>query len=265
MPRISNIRWNENQNAELRKAVKNFNAKITRLEKKHPEIKNALPEKVSVKAMKELIGTRKDLQREINSLRRFTQRGAEELIVIPGSKYNLKITKWQKKEMDIRLSVINKKRKERYDYISEIQATLRGKELGYTVGDIGMGSVDENAVKPMKAFYPTMSRKDVNMRFRAMRLETQMEYWNEKEMMLKANVMKGIEANYGGMFPEDTELILEEIEKMDFKDFYKKFVGEQDEMEIVSPKPGTASDEIMRLNIESLKSTWLPNYKPSGK
>ena len=67
MPRISNIRWNENQNAELRKAVKNFNAKITRLEKKHPEIKNALPEKVSVKAMKELIGTRKDLQREINS------------------------------------------------------------------------------------------------------------------------------------------------------------------------------------------------------
>ena len=261
MSRVSNITWTKHQNDELRKAVRNFNAKISRLEKKHPELINALPEKVSVKQMKELIGTRKDLAREVNSLRRFTQRGAEKLVTVPDSKYNLKITKWQKKEMDIRLSVINKKRKERYDYISDIQATLRGKNLGYTVGDIGMGSVDENAVKPMKAFYPTMSRKDVNMRFKAMRLETQMAYWEKKEMQLKANVMKAIKANYGSMFPDETERILEAIEEMEFSEFYERFVSEPGEMEIVSPPPGANIDDVMRTNIDALQSTWVPNVK----
>lgn len=261
MSRRSAIRWKQSDEAELKKAVRNFNDKIRRLEKKNPELKNTLPDRVSVKEIKNLIETRQDLKRELNSLRRFSKRGAEELVTVPDSKYNLKITKWQKNEMSRRIGVINRKRKERYKYLSEIEMTSRGQKLGYTKGDIGMGAIDENSVKPMKPFFPSMNRTDVNKRFRAIRKESKENYWTEKELRLKANVMKGIEANYKALFPDDTEKILDAIENMDFKDFYAKFMGESGEMEIVSPPPGATMDDVLSVNIEVLKSTWVPNYE----
>ena len=69
-----NIKWNESDGAELRRTVKNFNAKISRLQKKYnddPKKLSALPEKVSVKQIKDLVATRQDLKRELNSLQRF--------------------------------------------------------------------------------------------------------------------------------------------------------------------------------------------------
>ena len=55
MSKRYNIKWRQDDSERLTKAVKNFNAKITRLEKKNPENKNALPERVSAKQLKELI------------------------------------------------------------------------------------------------------------------------------------------------------------------------------------------------------------------
>ena len=60
MSRKHKIRWKESDQQELRKAVKNFNAKIDRIAKKNPELKNALPEKASIRQLKELIKTRQD-------------------------------------------------------------------------------------------------------------------------------------------------------------------------------------------------------------
>ena len=87
MSKQYNIRWKQDDNQELRKAVKNFNAKISRLEKKDPQNKEALPEKITVKQIKELISTRQDLKRELNALQRFSKRGAEKIIEIPDTDY----------------------------------------------------------------------------------------------------------------------------------------------------------------------------------
>ena len=67
MSKYHKIRWNESDSRELEKAVRNFNAKVTRLAKNNPQNKSALPEKVQVRQLKELINTRNDLKREINS------------------------------------------------------------------------------------------------------------------------------------------------------------------------------------------------------
>ena len=96
MSRKYNIRWSEADEAELKRVVKNFNAKLTRLANKDPQNKNALPERVSAAQLRDLIETRQDLNRELNALRRFSERGAEELVDVPDNDYNLKITKWQK-------------------------------------------------------------------------------------------------------------------------------------------------------------------------
>lgn len=261
MSKQYNIRWKQSDNDELKKAVKNFNAKISRLEKKNPEMKYALPERVTMREMRELIDTRQDLKRELNALRRFSQRGAEELIEVPENKYNLQITKWQKNEMSRRAGVINRKRKDRLDTISDIEMKSRGENLGYTKGQIGMGKADEIALKPIKPFTPAMNRRDINKRFRGLKKESQTSYWEIKELRLKQNVIKGIQANYSGLFPDDVDEIIDAIEDMDFKEFYNRFMSESGEMEIVSPPPGSSMDEMMKINIESLKSTWVPNYQ----
>ena len=263
MPKRYNIRWKPDDNAELRKAVKNFNAKISRLEKKNPEQKNALPDKVTVKQMKELIETRQDLKREINALKRFSsKRGSEEIITVPENKYNVKITKWQKEEMTRRAGVINRRRKKRLEEIQEVEMSHMGKPLGYKRGDIGMGKADEVALRPIQPFTPSMNRADLKKKYGALLIESREQYWNEKEARLKENVMNGIKSNYGSSeYKEDVEKILDAIENMDFKEFYKRFMSESDEMEIISPPPGSISEDTIKANIESLKSTWIPNEK----
>ena len=88
------IKWKQTDDKELAKVVRNFNNKISRITKKNPDLKNALPDKISVRQLKELINTRQDLKRELNALRRFSKRGAEEIITY--GDYNIKVTKWQK-------------------------------------------------------------------------------------------------------------------------------------------------------------------------
>lgn len=252
MSRRYNIRWREDDNDQLRKAVKNFNAKLTRLEKKNPELKNALPERVSVKQIKELIDTRQDLNRELNSLRRFTQIGAEEMVTIPDSDYNLKTTKWQKEEMTRRIAVINRKREKRRQELAEVEMTSRGEKLGYTVGQFGMGKADDVALSPMRAFTPKMTRVDLDKKFKNIIKESQSKYWESREMNLKETYIKALYDNYR---PEDIADVVDAIEDMNFKDFYSTFQGADRSFEYAS---GSPSQEDYNGFVNALKSTWVP-------
>ena len=96
MSKRYNIKWNESDSKELARAVKNYNAKITRLSKKEEYKGVILPEKASVKQLKELVSTRRDLQRELKSLQRFTKRGSETIVDVPNTDNTIQLTKWQK-------------------------------------------------------------------------------------------------------------------------------------------------------------------------
>ena len=211
MSKQYNIRWKPDDNQELRKAVKNFNAKIRRLEKKDPQNKAALPEKVTVRQLKELISTRRDLNRELNALKRFSKKGSEEIIDVPDSKYNLKITKWQKEEMTRRAGIINRKRKRRLRELSEIQLESRGEKLGYTRGAIGMGKAEEISLTPIRAFTPGMNTRDLKKKYNMILKESQSVSWDEKELRLKANYIKALQQNFN---PNDVKDIIEEIEEV---------------------------------------------------
>jgi hypothetical protein len=53
MSKRYNIKWTQADEQELKKAVKNFNAKIDYHAKKDPKNKSALPEKITVKAYRD--------------------------------------------------------------------------------------------------------------------------------------------------------------------------------------------------------------------
>lgn len=100
------IRWTKDDRQALKKAVMNFNNKIKRLEK---EGKENLPEVIDYKKFikrdtekpyseSEVILSRRQLNNVLNSLKRFTKRGAENLVTLDSGET---ITKWQKNEIRI--------------------------------------------------------------------------------------------------------------------------------------------------------------------
>lgn len=261
LKRRRTFKYTDADNAALSAAVKKFNAKIDRLGRSNPEIKNALPEKATVKQYKKVIGTRRDLNSELKSLERFLKEGSEKIVDVPDSEYNLKITQWQKDEMLQRVDKINKKRKERYEAIKDVEMTQQGEGLGYTVGQameaIGMGSIDKNATEPMNAFTEKMNRTGLNYKFKSILYESQSSYWNEREEIMKNTYIRTILENFSS---DDVKDVIAAIENMDFKDFYKSYLADSGKWESIYPG-GNKDDEESYL--EGLKSTWIPNYKES--
>lgn len=229
------IRWTKSDNQELARVVRNFNAKVKRLAENpnrlrnetinelkvtNETIKNALPELTSVKQLKSLINTRQDLKRELNTLKRFTEKGSEELTVVPDSKYNVIVTKWQRKEMGIRTSVINRRRKTRLEKLQSTRLKSRGQDLGYTLDQIGMGRIEEVSLKPFNAFTKTMHQTDIKYKWRHIMQESQSDYYDKQDYQVKENFLKGLRWNFDY---NDTKDLIEHIEKMPIDEFLKKF------------------------------------------
>lgn len=80
MPKFNKIRWREDDKKELARLAKNFNAKIEYQLKKNPELKDVLPKKVKVRDLKKDIASRKDLNRTLEKLSSFSQRGMEKVV-----------------------------------------------------------------------------------------------------------------------------------------------------------------------------------------
>lgn len=259
MAKYYRIRWTDEDIKELKRAVSNFNAKINRISKKEPSIKNLLPEKVSAKELKDLISTRNDLKREINALKRFSKRGAEEIVNIPNNTIGTRATKWQISELNRRGAIVNRKRKLRADELGLLPAKSRGEELGYTVGQmreyIGMGNIREVELRPTKSFLKDMTAQEVKMRYKSFRYQSKTDYFTEQDYKVKENYIKALYENYA---PEDIQAVVDVIEKMDIKDFMDTFYEEGATFEFASPD---GNDDFKRYEyegyVEAIKSTWL--------
>lgn len=253
MSKYHKIRWSEQDTKEINRVVKNFNSKINRLAKQNPSIANILPEKVTTKQLKELINTRQDLKRELNALKRFSKRGAEEIVDVPNSEYDLKITNWQRTEMNRRIGVINRKRKARLNELQNIEMTSRGESLGYTRGQLGMGKAEEIALQPMTAFFRTMGNTDLKKRWKSILHQSQSDYFTKRDYQVRENYITGLKQNYN---ESDIIDIIDKIENMDIKDFLNIFNQEGGTFEFLYP-----NSELESEYISSLKTTWGVNDK----
>lgn len=249
MSKQHKIKWRESDTKELTRVVKNFNAKINRLNKSGSNA--ILPDKVKVSELKKLIGTRTDLQREINMLKRFSKKGAEKPVVIEGNENNLTITKWQRTEMNRRVAIINRKRKERFDLLQDLEVYSRGQGLGYKKGDIGMGRLSEHTLKPMNAFTRSMDKGDLKAKWNSIMKESPTDFFKDTDFRLKENYINSILTHYN---EEDVKDVIETIRNMDIKDFIIKFEQEQDVFDWSYP-----DEEKYQQYLSTLKSIWLPN------
>lgn len=118
MGRKYNIRWSDKDEQELQRIVKNFNAKVRRLEKKEPFLVDERPSKISYRDIREKIDTRQDLNRYLNQFKRFSKRGAEN---IRETKSGVVTTEWQFQEASIMQRIVTRKRREKRQNIESWQ------------------------------------------------------------------------------------------------------------------------------------------------
>lgn len=195
MSRRSRIRWTKNDEKELARLVKNYNAKISRIIKKDPNMKEFLPDRVKKKNIKEGINTRSDLKKQMHSLERFLRRGAEEVI------YNnfegedrIGITKYEKREIEIQVATINRLKSLRRKEIEEMETTSRGKKVGYKNKE--MGRMENLQMLQPKVFnFKTKKKKDF-IHFKK-GLEDVDVYINMKDLILRENYIDALYEHLG--------------------------------------------------------------------
>lgn len=266
MPRQYNIKWRVEDERELRRVARNFNAKLRRLVKQTPENAQILPQfynektgefesKITVETLKSLIQTRQDYNRELNMLKRFSKKGAERIIEAPGNEYGSKTTVWQRNEMR-RLSVIvNRKRQERLDTIGMLEAVSNEGKMGYTLGQMfGMGLASRNQLQPSKAFTASQSQTDLKYKLRALQYESRSGYFKDKDQMLKDNYTRELLRNFDH---SDIKEVVNAINKMPSDLFYLKFEARPDAFELAyPPEKGT---ETYKGYVSQLRGYWLGN------
>ena len=112
----SQINWRHGDFIRLGQAVARFNKKINELQAE--ENKLYLPETINYKEAKENITTRRELNRLINSLRRFQREGAEDLYTTQSGET---MTKWERRELGIQSRIAQTRVKAKQKKLNEPQ------------------------------------------------------------------------------------------------------------------------------------------------
>lgn len=128
----SKIRYDKKLNQQIADTLKRYNAKIDRLARARSNF--MLPQKVTKEDLMEVSYTRRDLQRRLSNLERFTKRGAEKTVMTSSgyamSKYELDYLKREKARIKRKLS-------KEIKYYETTKPKLFGKDTARTFAQMG--------------------------------------------------------------------------------------------------------------------------------
>ena len=269
MSKQYNIKWREQDEKELRRVVRNFNDKLRRLVKENPENTNILPQfwnektkefesRITVQMLRELIQTRADYNRQLNMLKRFSKRGAEEIVDAPTNEYGARTTKWQKSEMSNMARIVNRRRKERLTDLENLEMIDSYGPLGYTLGQrFGMGLASKNTLNPIKTFTPSQTQADIRQKQRTLMRESASNYHKDRDLLLKENFINELLKNYN---ESDIRDVISAIRNMDNNLFVLKFEARGDKFELAYP-PDRGSEDYWNY-VSELKGYWLKDTTP---
>ena len=179
----SQIRWRQGDFIRLGQAVSRFNKKINELQAE--ENKLYLPETISYTEAKENITTRRELNRLINSLRRFQREGAENLYKTQSGE---EITKWERRELGIQSRIAQSRLQ------NELKTLNEPTESGFSRAQMGSMRVREiNAqIKNLKNIESAVGYEFNRLRERLSRMGTS-DYTMKKAIVFRENYLKEME------------------------------------------------------------------------
>lgn len=178
MAKSNKIRWRSVDQVRVSRIAQRFNAKITRVIKKHPEWADIMPNRVNAKELSERLknGTRRQFDREMNRLERFLRKGAEMPYT---TKSGVATTVWQKKEIDNTFRAINAKRR------------AERKKLDPSIFKGNLHSIQENNLLQRKNTVQEISPEYWKEFVRNLDYQLEQEY-KDKSNIYKMNLLKAI-------------------------------------------------------------------------
>ncbi len=126
------IRYNKELVNKINKVVRNYNAKISRLQKINPSL--ALPDKVSARSIRNISDSRKELNRTLAKLQRFSKRGAEDTIVLPSGDF---ISNYELGELKRESARLQRNLTRRINELADLTPKVAGVKQDYTYAEMG--------------------------------------------------------------------------------------------------------------------------------
>lgn len=259
MSRKSKIRWREEDYKEVERVIKNFNNKIYRTKKNHPNIADIQPQTIKKSEFIKKIKTRKDLNRELNSLKRYGKRGAEKQVVSKSDEH-LKVTKWEVKEYKHKEGIINARKTRERHRLEEKEHLQAGKKSGYKKGE-SLSPLLEDSLRTSHNDFNNKNK--TNWEKFKKRIDKQLDsnYMSNMNNLYKENYIKALDKmNY----PADIRYIINRLNTDRFIDRYAvdelatiDFVYSLHEMEI-------RIDTIREIWQDEIKKQWNEDFKQLG-
>lgn len=188
MQKQPNIRWRKSDEKELRRRVKNYNAKIRYIEKNKPELAHLQPERVSFKDLKSKITTRSDFKYELEKLTLYSKKGSEKEF---SNQYGVKTTQFEKELFERNQARENRRRARRRKEIEGTEVTIAGVGTGQTRAS--MGTIKENAVKESKRDPNKMNVEDWKRLTSLFDKKQHTAYNEEQKLQMLKNYIKGMQ------------------------------------------------------------------------
>lgn len=202
------IRWRNRDTDELQRVINNFNAKIYRLRRNHPELIDFLPNTVNKTGLKAQIQTRADFNETIASLKRFSLRGAEK--PAPSNR-GRKTTQWADAEQARKNAKLNKIKEKALAEIQNAPVTSRGVDTGKTRAE--MGTIKENSLKPITRNPENMTQKEWDYFVRTTERALDPMKNTLDRINMKLNYIKGL---YNAGFSDDVVDLVRQVDPDQF-------------------------------------------------
>jgi len=253
MSRKPSIKWRESDAEKLEKKVARFNAKIYRTKRSHPELADILPNTIKKADKEQLIQKFKEMPRsefnkKLTSLERFSVKGAEKEIV---SKTGNRVTKWEKKEVGLKVAQVNRAKTVERKAVEQMEATSRGESLGMKRGE--MGSERLNELKPKKFNFDKIRGGKEWEKFKeSVDKLASPEARNERMETYKKNYITGVERVYGD-YAKDLINMLKEIPA---EDIVKMYYSEQEATITFHYDP-----QEMQTKLDIITNIWTPLFE----
>ena len=209
------IRYDKNLNKQIQKTVKNFNQKISRLEKMGTEL---LPQKISAKTIKQSVTTRTELNKQLKNYQSFSKRGSEKIIKLAD---NTKISYY---EMQLaKKKIANEKRKLTLEInaLSNQDVKIFGKKQAGTFLQMGDDYL-LNLIAKRKALNKNLAKLSKNEIDNLIKMTNRSE---DKSKTFQDNYINEL-INLAKMFNFDKNklsTIVEKLKNISPKNFYKLY------------------------------------------
>lgn len=220
------IRYNKALNDKIKKTITNYNAKIRRLQKQNPSL--SLPERINAKTLRNMSDTRKELNRNLQKLKRFSVRGAENNIILSSGEI---VSEYEISELKRESSRLQRNLTRRINILAETTPRVKGIKQDYTYAQMGDMHLNNLIIKR-----DTLKEKTKNIRKEGSfhnlnnliktvreRQEYQISIFRNKYV----DEILGYQVYAIGYDREKYEMIKAELNKLDDKDFLKFFDTEK--------------------------------------